>query len=149
MSDNSGLGFINPALLSNCTVKTCPILTSFYNYRINLAPNVAFLALFAVAVPWFLGVWLYTKRGFWFMTVMLFGLAAEILGYIGRILSYHDQWNQNGFLIMTVCLTLGPAFFSAAVYLCLARIVTIYGPENSKLAPSTYTKLVSNLLLEG
>jgi hypothetical protein len=99
---NSGLGFINPDLLTNCTVETCPILTSFYNYRIDLAPNATFLALFSLAVPWFAGVWLYTKRGYWFMIAMVFGLAAEIIGYGGRILSYNDQWDQNGFLIMTV-----------------------------------------------
>jgi hypothetical protein len=28
---------MNPSDLSNCTVFTCPILTSYYNYRINLA----------------------------------------------------------------------------------------------------------------
>jgi len=80
------------------------------------------------------------------MTAMLFGLAAEIIGYSGRILSYNNQWDQNGFLIMTVCLTLGPAFFSAGIYLCLGRIVTVYGAENSRLAPSMYTKLVSTSL---
>jgi hypothetical protein len=145
---NSGLGFINPDLLTNCTVETCPIITSFYNYRIDLAPNATFLALFSLAVPWFAGVYLYTKRGYWFMTAMLFGLAAEIIGYSGRILSYNNQWDQNGFLIMTVCLTLGPAFFSAAIYLCLARIVTVYGAENSRLAPSMFTKIVSTPLLQ-
>ncbi len=38
-----------------------------------------------------------------------------------------------------ICLTIGPAFFSAAIYLCLARIVVIYSPTCSRLAPRTYT----------
>jgi RTA1 like protein len=37
-----------------------------------------------------------------------------------------------------VCLTLGPAFISAAIYLCLARIVIVYGKEFSRLKPRTY-----------
>ncbi len=38
-----------------------------------------------------------------------------------------------------VCLTISPAFLSAAVYLCLARIVVIYGEHLSRFRPRTYT----------
>ena len=38
-----------------------------------------------------------------------------------------------------ICLTIGPAFFSAAIYLCLARIVVIYGETLSYFRPRTYT----------
>ena len=38
-----------------------------------------------------------------------------------------------------ICLTIGPAFFSAAIYLCLARIVVIYGENLSRVTPRTYT----------
>jgi len=136
---------IDPSALTNCTVETCDILSSFYNYRIELGPNVAFLTLFSIAVPWFVGIWLVTRRAAWFTITMLLGLAAEIIGYAGRIISYENQWSQNGFLIMAISLTLGPTFFSAAIYLCLAQIVIVYGPENSRLAPSMYTKIVSNI----
>ncbi len=78
------------------------------------------------------------------MTAMIFGIGAEIIGYTGRILSYRDQWSLDGFLIMMVCLTLGPAFFSAAIYLCLGRVVSVYGAENSRLKPGMYTKIVGN-----
>lgn len=37
------------------------------------------------------------------------------------------------------CITIGPAFFSAAVYLCISRIITIYGRALSLLAPRTIT----------
>lgn len=36
-------------------------------------------------------------------------------------------------------LTLGPAFLAASIYLCLARIVTVYGADLSRLRPRTYT----------
>ena len=36
-------------------------------------------------------------------------------------------------------MTIGPAFFSAAIYLCLARIITVYGEGFSRFSPRTYT----------
>jgi hypothetical protein len=36
-------------------------------------------------------------------------------------------------------LTIGPAFLSAAVYLCLARIVVVYGEDLSRFSPRFYT----------
>ena len=36
-------------------------------------------------------------------------------------------------------MTIGPAFLSAAIYLCLGRIVVVYGESISRLRPRTYT----------
>jgi len=38
-----------------------------------------------------------------------------------------------------VCLTIGPAFLSASIYLCLARIVVIFGERISRFRPAFYT----------
>lgn len=38
-----------------------------------------------------------------------------------------------------VTITIGPAFFSASIYLCLARIVAVYGQRYSRFSPRTYT----------
>lgn len=38
-----------------------------------------------------------------------------------------------------ICLTIAPAFFTAGIYLCLGRIVSVYGTEFSRLKPRTYT----------
>jgi hypothetical protein len=40
-----------------------------------------------------------------------------------------------------ICLTIAPAFFTAGIYLCLGRIITVYGEEFSRLKPRTYTYL--------
>lgn len=37
-----------------------------------------------------------------------------------------------------MCLTIAPAFLAAGVYLCLSRIVTAFGPENSRIKPHSY-----------
>lgn len=38
-----------------------------------------------------------------------------------------------------ICLTIAPAFLSAAIYLCFSRIVVVYGAKISYLRPKTYT----------
>ena len=38
-----------------------------------------------------------------------------------------------------VAMTVAPAFLSAAIYLCLGRIIVIYGEGISRLRPGTYT----------
>lgn len=148
MADNltsfeSPNGVIDPNDFANCTVDTCPIVTSFYNYRIDLVTNTVLLALFSLAIPVYLGIWLATRRGHFFTIVMVTGLVAEVIGYIGRIKSYQDQWDETGFLMQIVCLTLAPAFFSAGIYVCLGRIIILYGRDNSRIPAEWYTRTVS------
>lgn len=45
----------------------------------------------------------------------------------------------KGFFRYITTITIGPAFFSAALYLSLARIIPVYGASNSRLQPRTYT----------
>ncbi|KAF4336978.1 parasitic phase-specific psp-1 [Fusarium beomiforme] len=132
---------VNPTLFANCTVSTCPLSTSYYNYRVNLAANAVFVGLFSLALIWFLAVWIYTRRGFWFMFTIELGVITEIIGYAARIFSWKNQWDQNAFLAQIVCITIGPAFLSAGMYLCLGRIVVIYGEENSRVPAKWYTRV--------
>jgi hypothetical protein len=48
---------------------------------------------------------------------------------------------EGWYLRYLICLTIAPAFFTAAIYLCLGRIITVYGEEHSRLKPRTYTYL--------
>lgn len=38
-----------------------------------------------------------------------------------------------------ICLTIGPAFFSAAIYLTLSRLIVIYGQQKARFRPQVYT----------
>lgn len=38
-----------------------------------------------------------------------------------------------------ICLTIAPAFLSAGIYLCLSRIIVIYGEGFARFKPKTYT----------
>lgn len=135
------------AQLKLCTLSTCPIDSSYYFYRVSLAANTIFLTLFTLSLIGFVSVYALTRRGFAFTLAMFIGVAMEVVGYIGRILSWKDQWAESGFLIQIVCLTIAPAFMAAAIYLCIRRIVYAFGPENSRIKPESYTRIVRSLLL--
>lgn len=127
----------------NPSAEICKQVRSFYEYRLDLAPNVAFLVIFSLSLAGFLVVWAMTRRGTAFSIALILGLICEILGYAGRIMSWNNQWSENGFLMQICCLTIGPAFMAAGIYLCLRRIVSAFGPENSRLPPEYYTRIVS------
>ncbi|KAH7162088.1 RTA1 like protein-domain-containing protein [Dactylonectria estremocensis] len=100
-----------------------------------LAPNAFFMALhILLLIPQvFLGI-RYKTWGFLFG--MFCGHVLEIIGYAARV-QMHDGKDQ--FLAYIVCITIAPAFFSAAIYLCLARIIAVYSEKLSRFSPRTYT----------
>ncbi|KAH6956081.1 RTA-like protein [Fusarium avenaceum] len=75
-----------------------------------------------------------------FLVCYLFGMFCghvfEIVGFAARI---RMHLGGDGFLAYIVTITIGPAFFSASIYLCLARIVAVYGQRYSRFSPRTYT----------
>ncbi|KAF4628852.1 hypothetical protein G7Y89_g9294 [Cudoniella acicularis] len=123
-------GYVGFGKLSNCTLSVCDIRYSVFEYRPSLAANSIFLALFALS-----GV-LHLIQGFhswksrrystqWFYCwAMVLGCVTEIIGYLGRILMHSNPFDFNYFLIQIVCLTIAPAFFSAAIYITLGQCVT-------------------------
>lgn len=128
-----------------CTLATCPISLSPYPYRVSRAANATFTAIFAVSFIAFVAVFAATRRAYAFSIAMACGTFLEILGYAGRIMSWANPWSQEGFLMQTVCLTMAPAFMAGGIYMCLRRIVYALGPENSRISPEMYTRIVSLL----
>ncbi|TVY23782.1 Sphingoid long-chain base transporter [Lachnellula hyalina] len=124
-----------------CTLDTCPISSSYYFYRVSLAANATFLALFAISFIGFAVTFALTRRALAFTVAMLIGVILEVIGYVGRIESNKNQWQENGFLMQIVCLTIAPAFLAGGIYLCLRRIVYAFGPENSRISPEAYTRI--------
>ncbi|KAJ5736569.1 RTA1 domain protein [Penicillium malachiteum] len=123
---------------SNCTISTCPMSEAEIDYMPNVPANAFFVALFAVVfcIQLFAGVWYLTWA---YTAAMLPGLILEVLGYVGRIMLHQNPFNFNSFLLYLICLTIAPAFFSAAIYICLGRIITIYGTQLARFRPRTYT----------
>ena len=38
-----------------------------------------------------------------------------------------------------ICITIAPVFITASIYLCLARIIVVYGEHLSRFRPRFYT----------
>ncbi|KAK8230495.1 sphingoid long-chain base transporter RSB1 [Phyllosticta capitalensis] len=125
----------------NCTLSTCPLSDSFWAYRPSLPANSFFLALFACSTIVFLCQGIFSRRFLGFTIAMVSGDLLEVLGYVGRIMSYYNPFSEDGFLMQIVCLTIAPAFMAAGIYLCLSRIVSTFGAENSRLKPLSYPRI--------
>ncbi|KAK5018940.1 RTA1 like protein-domain-containing protein [Cryomyces antarcticus] len=121
----------------NCTLALCPVSISLYEYRPSLAANTIFIVLFGIALclHLFQGIkW----RSWAFLFAMFWGCVAEMIGYGGRILMWQNPFSFPGFLTQIICITIGPAFFSAAIYLTLSRVVIYLGVEHSRFSPKLY-----------
>lgn len=106
---------------ANCTLAICSPKFGVYEYRPSIAANSVFLALFGLAliIHLILGI----KWQTWFYTIAIaWGCVSEMLGYGGRIILWQDPFSFTGFLLQICCITLGPTFFTAAIYLTLSRM---------------------------
>ncbi|KAF2088721.1 RTA1-domain-containing protein [Saccharata proteae CBS 121410] len=125
-----------------CTLDnpTCNLSEANFDYIPSLAGNVTYLAFFAaiLLVQLVLGI---RYKTWGFLVGMSGGLVLEIIGYVGRVQLHYNPYPFDPFLEYLICLTIGPAFLSAAIYLCLGRIVVIYGETISRVKPRTYTAI--------
>lgn len=150
MSNSTGLTGLLPQPHGNatliadpdtlCTLALCDLTLAHVDYIPSLAGNALFAVVFAgcFLVQLVLGI---KYRTWGFMAATTIGMVTEVIGYIGRIMMHNNPFSKDNFLIYLVTLTIAPAFLSAAIYLCLARIVVVYGEERSRIRPRTYTVL--------
>lgn len=124
--------------LVQCTIDTCSLTIANFEYLPNLAGNYFFIIIFALLLLISVPLGIYRKT--WGVAVgMFFGLVLEAVGYGGRIMAHANPFAFNPFLIYLICLTIAPAFLSAAIYLCGARIMVVYGISNARFKPRTYS----------
>ena len=102
-------------------------------------PGNAFFAtlfgiLLAINLP--LGI-IYRTWGI--MVSMILGMGLEVTAYVTRIIMHNNDFSRNLFIIYIYAITLGPTFISAAIYLCLSRIVVVYDEGISSFKPRTYS----------
>ncbi|KAH6643617.1 RTA1 like protein-domain-containing protein [Boeremia exigua] len=126
---------------SLCSYDTCPLEMSYWGYRPSLVANLAFLLLFGLSTLAYIGQGFLNKAWLGFTIAMVCGCALEVVGYVGRVLAWFDGFTENPFLIQIICLTIAPAFLAAGVYLCLSRIVSTFGTENSRIKPLSYPRI--------
>lgn len=124
--------------LANCTIAACPIEASVYGYRPWLTASCVLIALYFVCllIQLFYGL---RYKTWGFAAAMVTGCICEILGYVGRIMMWQNPWHKPGFTMQigkliplsfysldrladcpSVLITIGPVFFSAAIYVLLS-----------------------------
>lgn len=116
----------------------CLVAWGYVNYLPSLAANVVFVVLFAIALV-AQALLCFRHRTWGFSIAMLIGTTLEIIGYGGRIGMHYNVFISTWFIMYLCCLTIAPALFSAAVYLSLSRILSIYGEKLSFLTGRTIT----------
>ena len=102
-------------------------------------PGNAFFAaiygiLLAINLP--LGI-IYRTRGIG--VSMNLGMGLEVTTYVTRVMMHNTDFSRIFFFIYIYVITLGPTFISAAIYLCLSRIVVGYNEGISTFKPRTYS----------
>lgn len=123
-----------------CSLTSCDLTLAAFDYRASLPGNSLYAAIFGIYL--ILNIFFGIRHKVWgFMTAMCIGLAGEVIGYIARILLWKNPFDPTGndFLVYLICLTISPALMSAAIYLCLGRIVVVFGESISRFRPRTYT----------
>jgi hypothetical protein len=122
-----------------CHLGTCNIAEwGFVHYQPSMIGNVLFLIIIDLLGAAHLILNPYHHTGL-FGICMLLGLSFESSGYIARIMLHFDPFQRGYFLWYLISLTMGPVFIAAAIYLCLGRIVVVYGEEISRIKPRAYT----------
>ncbi|KAL5045006.1 hypothetical protein BDW71DRAFT_95074 [Aspergillus fruticulosus] len=121
-----------------CTLQTCPLSLAHTSYLPNLGGNGFYVALFAFLIPVQLVVGIRTRT--WsFMTGTVCGLLLEVLGYVARIKMRANPFIDRWFTMYMVCLTIAPAFLSAAIYVSLARLLAVYTTRVSRIKQRSYS----------
>ena len=120
------------------TIPACSLDVASVEYLPNVTADAILLGIFGVYLLVCLGIGIRYKA--WGHTVgTFFGFLLEVLGYAGRIELHDNPFKLGNFLLYLIPLTIGPAFLSAAIYLCLSRIIVVYGEGLARFKPRTYT----------
>ncbi|KAK8086512.1 hypothetical protein PG994_001486 [Apiospora phragmitis] len=119
---------------ANCTLDLCPVEMTVYGYRPSLAANITFLCLYllSAAIHIYLGV---RRKTWFFMGCMVVGACNAVTGYAARIALYHNPFNFTAFIIQIICITSGPVYYSAAIYVTLADAIRYFSRSASHLPP--------------
>lgn len=125
---------------THCTLQTCPLIYAYLLYDPTLWGNALFLSIFSLLLPIQIILGLHYRTSGVLIAIFL-GLSLEIIGYVGRVEMHFNPFLKQNFLMYLIPLTIGPVFLAAAVYLCLARIVVVYGEHLSLMKPRSYTLL--------
>lgn len=72
---------------------------SYWSYLPSLAANGLFLGLFSLSLALFIVQSIFSKRFLGFTIAMVSGCILEIIGYIGRVMSWYNPFSEVSYSI--------------------------------------------------
>lgn len=136
-----------------CTVDTCPLILSFWNYQPDVPLNAAFGGLFGAFALAVLLLGIYVRKFRTYTAVIFVGEIMEVFGFVARVYAHAYPFSdvcdtntslpavhrltplQIAYIMQMVCLTLAPAFMAAGIYFSLQRLVLTFSGELSRIPP--------------
>ena len=119
-----------------------------FAYIPDLGANVLYICIFGFYLI-VKGALVLKFRKWDYMCAMLCGVFLEVAVYTSRIFMRKYPDERTPFLMDNICLILGPAFLAASIYLCMGRIVVVYGRKLSRLSVSGISLLTLRMRIEG
>ncbi|KAH8927907.1 RTA1-domain-containing protein [Atractiella rhizophila] len=116
-------------------------LCNQYGYVPSLGLGIAFLVLFSVLTiihTQFVLGWKKSWNRWWTMITITIGGILEVVGWISRIFSNNNPYDDAPFIAQAMTLIIAPVFFSAALYVLLGFIIVELGVQHSALKPKLY-----------
>lgn len=114
----------------DCTPDTCPVTNGFFAAPPSLEGAAFLLAAFAALIP--INLWIGARcKTTLYAVTLITGLLMEVMGYVGRLMLRNDLANKSYFVLFLLGTVMGPTFISAAIYLILPHILTVYGSDLS------------------
>ncbi|CAH0054937.1 unnamed protein product [Clonostachys solani] len=128
---------------AECNPDYVDAVWSFYRFVPSTAANTVFIVLFGLATILHFFQMLRTKT--WYLTALVAGGVAELIGYIGRLMNALQKpgcWTLGPYIMQNVLILIAPALMAASIYMILGRIILLTEGERFALVKRRWlTKL--------
>ncbi|KAG8712965.1 hypothetical protein FRC09_019270 [Ceratobasidium sp. 395] len=136
----SSLGSILAAAANSTGQPNLEIVDLPFNYVPTGWVGITFLALFGVTTATHLLEAVVLRTWFMIPTLVLCGIG-ELIGWAARYWGHLSPTNGDAFM-MQICTTIiSPSFLTAAMFLILPKIVTVVGPQYSRISARLYARI--------
>ncbi|KAL4884291.1 RTA1 like protein-domain-containing protein [Aspergillus karnatakaensis] len=119
-----------------CEAYNATLNPGSYGYQPSLSWGIVFTLLFTIIATGHLYHMLRT-RAFWTF-VFIVGAILEIIGWVGRTISWRCPYSRTTFLMQTATLIMGPSWTQAGIYVTLWVLIRSLGRHTSPFPPKTY-----------
>ncbi|KAM0420794.1 hypothetical protein ACHAPT_011455 [Fusarium lateritium] len=141
--------------MDRCNPNYKDAVWAFYRFEPSIEANIVFVVLFSVTT--LLHILQIFRTRTWYLTALVLGGCAEIIGYIGRIINAKEDpgcWTMGPYIMQNVLILIAPALMAASIYMILGRIILLTEGEHHALIRQRWlTKIfvfgdVASLLLQ-